>query len=370
MDPLVENVIIKDDVMNFTINNIHVSFINGLRRTIVADIPTIVFRTFPHDKNKASIEVNTTKFNNEIIKHRLSCIPIHINNPLDFNLKMYEVELHVKNGMSEVLVVTTNDFNIKDKINDVYLSKEEVSKIFPPDPITNDFIEFVRLMPISSDNLQGEEITLNVDFDLGTAKENSTWNVSSNCCFMNTIDVEKKDSEWEKKEKELSKTHSVEDIAYMKKDFMLLDAQRYFIENSFVFTLETLGIFSCLELVTMGLEILINKFKIFIDALAKDASIIQKKTTNIPFSYELEMIDEDYTFGKILEFMMYTNHFINDKNLTYISFKKPHPLNNNSFLMFSWSEDFPKEQMIKIITDECKKSIDILEKIKEEFKDK
>ena len=28
------------------------------------------------------------------------------------------------------------------------------------------------------------------------------------------------------------------------------------------------------------------------------------------------------------------------------------------------------EQMIKIITDECKKSIDILEKIKEEFKDK
>ena len=38
--------------------------------------------------------------------------------------------------------------------------------------------------------------------------------------------------------------------------------------------------------------------------------------------------------------------------------------------MFSWSEDFPKEQMIKIITDECKKSINVLEKIKEEFKDK
>ena len=34
--------------------------------------------TFPHEKNKANIEINTTRFNNEIIKQRLSCIPIHI----------------------------------------------------------------------------------------------------------------------------------------------------------------------------------------------------------------------------------------------------------------------------------------------------
>ena len=65
-------------LLEFTLRNIDVSIANAIRRTILSDIPTIAFKTFPHDKNLAIIHKNTSRLNNEILKQRLACIPIHI----------------------------------------------------------------------------------------------------------------------------------------------------------------------------------------------------------------------------------------------------------------------------------------------------
>ena len=53
----------------------------ALRRTILSDIPVVVFRTSPEEENNCIIDKNTTRFNNEIVKQRLSCIPICIADP-------------------------------------------------------------------------------------------------------------------------------------------------------------------------------------------------------------------------------------------------------------------------------------------------
>ena len=53
-----------------------------VRRIIIAGIPTIVIRTMPHENNDVDIEINTTRLNNEILKQRISCIPIHIGDEL------------------------------------------------------------------------------------------------------------------------------------------------------------------------------------------------------------------------------------------------------------------------------------------------
>ena len=75
-EPSVIDLFEKDNILHFTISNINVSFVNALRRVILSDIPTIVIRTTPYEKNDADIEINTSLFHNEILKHRLSCIPI------------------------------------------------------------------------------------------------------------------------------------------------------------------------------------------------------------------------------------------------------------------------------------------------------
>ena len=57
---------------------------NNKLKTERYEIPNqqIVFRTTPYEKNDANFEVNSTKLNNEILKQRLSCIPIHIRGAL------------------------------------------------------------------------------------------------------------------------------------------------------------------------------------------------------------------------------------------------------------------------------------------------
>ena len=47
--------------------------------------------------------------NNELIKQRLSCIPIHINDK-DFPYKDYLLEVDVKNDSEDVVYVTTENF--------------------------------------------------------------------------------------------------------------------------------------------------------------------------------------------------------------------------------------------------------------------
>ena len=88
------------------------SIANALRRIIVSDIPTFVFRTYPYNENKAEIRHNTTRLHNEIIKQRLSCIPIHIQD-MGFPYKDYVIELDVKNETDNIVYVTTRDFKIK-----------------------------------------------------------------------------------------------------------------------------------------------------------------------------------------------------------------------------------------------------------------
>ena len=68
------------ELLTFEVVNVDVSVINSLRRVILTHIPTLVFRGFPHYSNKINIKKNNTKFNNEYLKHRLSCVPIYVNN--------------------------------------------------------------------------------------------------------------------------------------------------------------------------------------------------------------------------------------------------------------------------------------------------
>ena len=78
-------------------------------------------------------------------------------------------------------------------------------EIFPPDPITKDYILIVRLRPKISDTIPGEEIKLEAKMELETAKENSAFNVSSTCSYAYTPDRISLPREWTEKKKELHK---------------------------------------------------------------------------------------------------------------------------------------------------------------------
>ena len=127
----------NDDSLSFTLSGVNVSIANAIRRTILSDIDTVIFRTTPNEKNKANIITNTTRLNNEIIKQRLSCIPVHITDYNDFPFKNYVMEVNVENNTDTLMFVTTEHFKIKDVASGKYLDADKTREIFPTNNYTN-----------------------------------------------------------------------------------------------------------------------------------------------------------------------------------------------------------------------------------------
>ena len=68
MNPTVTNISEEDNVFRFQLSGVNMSLANALRRIMLSEIETIVFRTAPYKENLATIDVNTSRLNNEIIK--------------------------------------------------------------------------------------------------------------------------------------------------------------------------------------------------------------------------------------------------------------------------------------------------------------
>ena len=237
MNPTVSNISEDGDVYKFTLSGINVSLANAIRRTVLSDIPTLAFDA--ENKEFCQIEKNTCRLHNEILKHRLCCIPIHMNE-LDVLPGNYVMELDKYNDGDNMIYVTTEDFKIKNKITNNYLTTEETRNIFPSSPKTNMFIDFARLRSKIGPTIPGEHIKLTCEFVVRTSKDSNTYNVVSKCAYGNTIDAIKAKEVWEGIESKMRAEESTNDeISFQKKNYYLLDAQRSYLNDSFDYIIQT-----------------------------------------------------------------------------------------------------------------------------------
>ena len=216
----------KNNILTFTISNIDVCYANSIRRIILSHIPSVVFKP-SYEDNKLDIIKNTSRFNNEIIKHRLGCIPIFMNAfDNELNIDDYIVELDVTNTTNNIIYVTSKDFKIKNVKNDKYLSEDVMYKIFPPDTITGDYIDIIRLRPLLGEKT-GESIKFIAKLGIDKAINDGMYNVVSTCSYGNTVDPIAADEEWKKREQNL-KSYSNKEIQKIKKDYYALNAKRFY----------------------------------------------------------------------------------------------------------------------------------------------
>ena len=99
MSVLVENIVEYEGKLTFNMREVETCVANSLRRTCLSNIETLVFKGFPHYESSINIIKNTTNFNNEYLKHRISCIPIISNQSSNFEQfkENYKIVVHVKN---------------------------------------------------------------------------------------------------------------------------------------------------------------------------------------------------------------------------------------------------------------------------------
>ncbi len=368
MEPSLQNISDNNTNLEFTLTGVDTSIANSLRRIIISDIPCFGFRTSPYEKNDAIIEKNTTRFNNEILKQRLSCIPIHITDP-KFPYETYEVEINKQNESNKVEFITTKDFKIKNTLNNEYLSVEEQKKIFPPDNITKHYIDFARLRPAISDEIPGEILVMKCKISKVKGNIDYMYNNVSVCSYGNTIDSSKAESEWNKLEKQYSKDKSEEEIQKLYNNYMLLDGKRQYIANSFDFLIETIGIYKNQDLVKIGCDELIKKFNKVVSLIDDDTLTINNSENTNNNSYDIILENEDYTIGKVIEFLLYTKYFKDNKNkkISYCGFLKKHPHDDFSIIRIIYDNDVNDSYIKNDIKIVSLLAIDIYNKIKSLF---
>ncbi len=360
--------------LKFTIDHINVSLANALRRIILSDIPTFVFRTFPYSECKASITTNTSRLHNEILKQRLSCIPIHITDQT-FEFKDYAVEINVTADGNEIRYITTKDFKMKNKTTGKYLTDVKVREIFPSNPVSSDYIEFARLLPKMTEYGEGEQLVMTCDLDIGTAREDGAFNVVSTCAYQMTMDPTKVDEAWRIKEAELVKEGVAaigsEEMKAQRKNWSLLDAQRHTKEDSFDFVIETVGVFTNAEIVYKAAQIMINKCTKFIRDIESGENHIIPTVSTIQNGFDIELKGEDYTLGKVLEFFMHDKHYAEDQTVTYCAFRKIHPHNPDSMIRVGFAETVGVDEGIvaEYITTCARDAIVVYEHIRDQFRE-
>lgn len=332
----------EDDIMKFTIQNIDVSYINGIRRTILSDIPVIGLKTTPYAENKANITANTSRLTNEILKQRLSCIPVCISDINDESIKNYLLEVDVENKTDTTLIVTTKDFKIKNTLTNKYLDDDVVRRIFPPylppNGNGNDeyYIDFVRLRPKISDEIPGGKIKLTCEFSVCSSREDSMFNITGTCSYGFTPDEEQINEQLEiRKQKWKDQGKKEAEIKFEAANWKLLEGLRYIKKNSFDFTLQTLGHFTNHEIMVKACNVLLAKFELLKNNLAKDTVEIKSSDNTLDNCYDVILVNEDYTIGNILNYEIYTLFYQDNKALNYVGFKKLHPHDSNSVLRLS-----------------------------------
>jgi len=357
----------KDDSISFTLSGVNVSIANAIRRTILSDIPLVVFKTAPYEENKANIIANTTRLNNEILKQRLSCIPIHIKNTEDFPLKNYILEVNVENITDTTMYVTTKDFIIRDVFSGKPISESKIREIFPANDYTGYFIDFVRLRPKVSDEIPGEKIHLTCEFSLSTAKVDGMFNAVSTCSYGFSVDTVAQDAILEKyKQTWKDEGKNQEEIKFEEKNWKLLDGLRVTKKDSYDFIIQTIGVYTNSELLNKACEILIEKLDNIDTLIEKDELKIEKSMNTMSNSFDVILENEDYTIGKVLEYFIYSK-FYETKIMTFCGFKKMHPHDSESIIRVAYKNAIDKSTVKGNLKECIEDSKQVFGKIKKEF---
>ena len=364
MNPKVSEKTDDNGALKFKLSGVDKSIANAIRRIILSDIPSVVFRTFPHSENRVNIIKNNTRFTNEMLKQRIGCVPINL--PVDIPIEDYEVHVDVKNNTNEITYVTTKDFKIKNKTLDKFLSDAENRKVFQPSEITGDYIIIARLRP-GYEKVQGESLKFIATLDIGTAKEDGMYSVASTSCYSNTIAPDKVSAAWAEEEARLESEMQTKDfIENYRENWRVSNAERYFLDNSFDFNIETVGVYDNDALVETACDVMLDKIAKFNNQLQMKTVKISSSETTIENCYDVVLEGEDYTLGKVLEFILYNNYY-QDKFLTYCGFKKFHPHDDDSIIRIAFTNNEEMTTIFDTLIAVCGTARKVFEDIRGHF---
>ena len=348
--------------LHLGLRNVNVSLVNALRRTILEDIPIVGIKTTPYSENQAKFQINTSGLNNEILKQRLSCIPFMIP-PSDDSYKSLRLEIDVENEEEGIRYITTDDFRLFNTETENELTETQVRQILPHDELTGDPILFARLRPPMSQNSKGEQLKLTATFSKVTGRDSGTFNSVSCATYKMTENEIEQKREWGQLKSEYKKQKLDEnEIEERYRNWKLHEAKRLTMPDSFEFFIESINVYSNVETFKIACEILKMKFEAYRTGENNPYISFEQKNYAMENCYEIKIEGDDYTTGKMLEYVMHEK-FFKPGMLSYVGFVKVHPHDSHSIirLCIASKENANDDMVRKIIYESCEEAIDVFD---------
>ena len=305
----------QGDYVEFTLQGCSTPCANGIRRIIVSRLPVVAMKA--DGESTIQISANTSGLNNEIIKHRLSCVPIHgLQQPTD--LSNYTLRLDVTASDDIPRMVTTADIQVMwGDASSLQPAPATVAKsLFPANPITGDNIVITKLNPAIPGASAGERLAFDAKLYWTEGSVKGTASAACTCSYMQTPDPARQDEAW-------SKQATAEDTPQARQDWLLGPGSRITIPNSFDFRLEGVGVYSPVTMLHMACNILSEALTNALTSIAEAGNITPVITT-LQDAHTVRITGDVYTIGYILQDALYAKHCIGPSK-NYVGFRKDHP---------------------------------------------
>jgi DNA-directed RNA polymerase subunit L len=276
--------------LTFECVNTPIPFVNGLRRILLAEIPTVVIRD-------VVIRENTSQMIHEMLKHRVEMLPVQVQASEGDVIR--DTKLTVRFLPSpETREVTSDDFVAVGPRGQVILRDRDLGT-----PLT-----FLTLKPNEA---------LHIECGLGLAMTGASQVCVST--FRNHIDEQR--AKLDRDSFILSR--SDEDVRIFDNHLIQRSYTRDPMERPihFDFTVESIGVYSARELVRIAVELLKKKVTEFVKLpISKDES----------GSYLVETTTEGHTLGALAQSILYDAPGL----VEFVSYRIDHPLTAKLILQF------------------------------------
>lgn len=337
---------------SFEIFDVDVSVINGIRRTILTDIP--IPGIIGEETPTVEIIKNDGPLHNEIISHRIGLLPVCLTEDEVENYEdnSFQIELNVFNEANTMKNVTSGD--ISGTINDKPVSKKDMDNIFPKNNVTDSHILITRLRT-------NEGLHFKASVVKKTARFNSAFCPVSLANFYYMQDPEIAD----------------------KKDGILDKERSYFVNeygeaNAIKFEIEPINQNILPRyLFNKAIEIIISKLENLITNITSrdigSNGVKLSQFDELQNTYEFAIQDEDDTLGNIIQSFIHhkyvrkSNAKIDNLHCSYIGYICPHPLKTEMILRITLDEETNPISFIKFLESNCRIIVDMLTNIKMEW---
>jgi DNA-directed RNA polymerase subunit L len=279
------------------LRDLPVSFVNGLRRTILSEIPTVCIQDI-------QILENTSQMPHEMLKHRIEMLPVNVSPDDSAIIRSTSIELRImaNPNQKEVETITTNDFVIQSGRETVLMKDRDL----------NTPMLFMRIRPNESVHFKAR---------LGLEKGSQV------CCATTGWHIDPELAKIErKKHVESGKDPRIFDNFLIQRCYSKGANGR---PNWFDLKVESIGVLSAKDILNMAVKILRKSVVDYVtDALKNIVRSPEKNTYTVSLEYG------GHTIGSLLQETMYS-----DLNINFVSYDIPHPLRNTMILKFNTTKN-------------------------------